>query len=103
MATAAAAIVARLRREVDQLFFDNDAFGPERAVEFEPRRGVQQRYLEQLIAEGVVHEAQPGHYWLDLPAFNEQRRQRWLWSMRVIAVGAVVFVVVFVIRYFLKG
>jgi heme/copper-type cytochrome/quinol oxidase subunit 2 len=56
-----------------------------------------------LIAEGVVHEAQPGHYWLDLPAFNEQRRQRWVWSMQVMAVGVVVFVVVFLVRYFLKG
>jgi hypothetical protein len=60
MATAVGAILARARREVDDLFFDNDAFSPERPVAFEPRMPAQQHYLDRLIAEGTVHESEPG-------------------------------------------
>ena len=98
MATAAAAIVARLRREVEKRFFDNDAFSPDRAIEFEPGAAVQQRYLEQLIAEGVVHEASPGRYWFDLPAHKEMQRQRFAWTMRILAFAAVVFVAILAIQ-----
>jgi hypothetical protein len=91
MATAAAAMIARARREVDNLFWDNNAFSPDRAIDFEPRISIQQRYLEQLIAEGIVHEVEPGRYWFDLPAYKEMRRQRFAWSMRIRAVAAVVF------------
>jgi hypothetical protein len=98
MATAAGAMIARARREVDELFFANDAFSPDRAVEFDPRMPVQQRYLEQLIAEGVVHELEPGRYWFDLPVYKEMRRQRFVWSMRILALAAVVFVLIFAIR-----
>jgi hypothetical protein len=100
MATAAAAMVARARRELESLFFDNDAFSPDRAVEFEPRMPVQRRYLEQLIAEGVVHELEPGRYWFDLPVYKEMQRQRFVWSMRILALASVVVVVVVLVRLF---
>ena len=92
MATAAAALAARARREVEELFFDNEAFSPDRAVEFAPRMPIQRRYLEQLIAENIVHEVSPGRYWFDLVAYKERQRQRFVWSMRVLAVAAVVFI-----------
>jgi hypothetical protein len=98
MATAAAAIAARARREVDELFWNNDAFSPDRAVEFEPRMPIQQNYLEQLIGEGIVHEAAPGRYWFDLPRYKEVQRERWVWSMRVLAAGAIVFLVILAIQ-----
>jgi hypothetical protein len=98
MATAAAAIAARARREVEQLFFEKDAFSPDRAIEFEPRMGVQRRYLERLVAEGVIHEAGPGKYWFDLPAHKELQRQRFAWTMRILGIGLVVFLVVLAIR-----
>jgi hypothetical protein len=98
MATAAAAMVARARREVESLFFDNDAFSPDRAVEFDPSMPIQRRYLEQLIGEGVVHQLESGRYWFDLPAYKELKRQRFVWSMRILAFAAVVFVVVLIIR-----
>jgi hypothetical protein len=98
MATAAAAIVARLRREVEQLFFDNDAFSPDRAIEFEPRASIQQRYLEQLMAEGVVHETSPGHYWFDLPVHREMQRQRFAWTMRILALAAIVLLIILAIQ-----
>ena len=102
MATAAAAIAARLRREVDQAFVDRDALSPERAIEFEPQAPIQQRYLDQLIAEGIVHEIEPGRYWFDMPAYREQRRQQFIWSMRILGLAAVVFAIVFVVQYFMK-
>ncbi|MGE5562154.1 MAG: hypothetical protein ACM3ZV_02465 [Bacillota bacterium] len=98
MATAAAAIAARARREVEDLFFEKDAFSPERAIAFEPRTPIQQRYLEQLIAEGCVHETEPGRYWFDLGAYRELRRQRFAWSLRILALGLVVFIVILAAR-----
>ena len=98
MATAAAAIAARARREVEELFFDKNAFSPDRAIAFEPRIPIQQRYLEQLIAQGCVHEAQPGHYWFDLPAYSEMRRERIAWTVRILVAATVVFVLVFAAR-----
>jgi hypothetical protein len=98
MATAAAAFAARARREVEKLFWDNEAFSPERAVEFNPSAPIQQRYIEQLSAEGVVHEVEPGRYWFDLPAFKELQRKRLAWTMRVLAAGFVVFLVILAVQ-----
>jgi hypothetical protein len=98
MATAVAAFAARARREVEQLFLDNDAFSPERAVEFEARTAIQQRYMDELIAEGVVHEVEPGRYWFDRRAFQEMRRQRLAWTMRILVVGLLVFLVILAVR-----
>jgi len=100
MATAAAAIAARARREVENLFFDNDAFSPDRAVAFEPRMHIQQRYLDQLMAEGVVLEAAPGRYWLELNNYRQMRRDRFVWTMRILAIAVVVVIVVTAVSYF---
>jgi hypothetical protein len=97
MATAAGAMIARARREVDELFFDNNAFSPDRAIEVEPRMNVQQRYLEQLIAEGIVHNSEPGHYWMDLDAWKEARRVRRLWTLRVVLIFLAILVAVIAI------
>ena len=91
-------MIASARREVEELFFDNEAFSPDRAVEFEPRMPIQQRYLEQLIGEGIVHEAGPGRYWFDLPAYKERQRQRFVWTMRILAAAVVVFLVILAIQ-----
>lgn len=102
MATAAAAIAARARREVEELFRDNDAFSPERAIEFEPRMSIQQRYLEQLISQGVVHEVEPGRYWFDEAAYKEMQRQRLAWTARVLAAGFFVFIVILAVQAVLR-
>jgi hypothetical protein len=99
MATAAAAIVARARREVENHFFDNDAFSPERAVEFKPRMSIQQHHLDQMIGEGVVHEASPGRYWLDLGAYRQMRRDRMIWTLRILALAVMVVIVATAIGY----
>lgn len=98
MATAAAAMAARAYREVERLFFDNNAFSPERAVGFDLHLPIQQRYLERLISDHVVHEAEPGRYWLDLPKYKELRRTRLWWRLRILAVAAAVVVVILAVR-----
>jgi hypothetical protein len=94
MATAAAAIMAKARREVEELFFENDAFSPDRAVEFEPRLPIQQRFLDNMIAEGIVHEPSQGRFWMDLRAYEEWRRKRlraglWIVGFSLVVVAAV--------------
>jgi hypothetical protein len=91
-------MAARARREVENLFLDNDAFSPDRAVEFDPAAPIPRRYLEQLIAQGVVHEVEPGRYWFDLSAYKEMRRQRLVWALRVLAGAAVVVVVILIVQ-----
>ena len=100
MATPVIAVLAQARREVEERFFEQDAFSPDRAVEFETRMPAQQRYLERLIAEGVVHETAPGRYWLDLSAYRDQRRQRFVWSMWMLALFAVIAFVVWILKTF---
>ena len=46
MATAAAAAVARARREIQHHFFSNDAVRPDRAVDFDPANGLQRLTLQ---------------------------------------------------------
>jgi hypothetical protein len=91
---------SKARREVENLFFDNVAFSPERAVEFEARRPVQRRILDQMIAEGTVHEAAPGRYWLDLAVFKERRRKQFVWTMWIVALGAVVALIIAAVKHF---
>jgi hypothetical protein len=100
MATAAAAMLAIARREVEKLFFENDAFSPDRAVEFQPRIPVQSRFLNQMIAQGFVHETESGRYWLDLHAYERARRERAIWTWRVLGFAAVILVLVSAATYF---
>jgi hypothetical protein len=102
MATAAAALVAKARREVDKLFFDKEAFSPDRAIEFEPRMPVQRRYLDQLIAEGTVNESEPGRYWLDLNVYRERRRRQFVWTMWILGLSAVAVLVVWIVQTLLR-
>ena len=98
MATGAATFIAKARSEVERAFWDNGAFSPDRAIELELRVPVQQNYLEQMICEGIVHEASPGHYWLDLKAWREMGRQRLVWTVAVVAVGIAVAGIVALIQ-----
>jgi hypothetical protein len=76
MATAAAAAVAKARRDIQHHFFSHDAVRPDRAVAFEPRSGLQERQFERMRSRGIVREASPGLYWLDVVAYDIDLRQR---------------------------
>jgi len=76
MATAAAALKARARREIQHAFFTADAVRPERAIGFTPENGFEQRQFDDYRANRVVHEVAPGRYWLDIPAYDRVIRER---------------------------
>jgi len=76
MATAAAAVIARARRDIQHEFFSQDAVRAERAIAFEPHRHAQRRVFERWQRAGVIQEARPGHYWLDVTAYDVDLRRR---------------------------
>jgi hypothetical protein len=76
MATAAAALVARARREIQHHFFSNDAVRPDRAVAFDPGNGIERRQFERMRQRGIIREERPGTYWLDVVAYDVDLRAR---------------------------
>ena len=100
MATAVAALMAKARREIENKFFDNNAFSADRAVEIEARVPVQQRFLDQLIAENIVHQVGPNSYWLDLKAYEKMRRARMIAAFWIIGLFLVVLAVVTIVKQF---
>ena len=66
MATVAAALIARARREIQHHFFAADAVRPGRAIAFEPERGIERSQFERMRDRGIIREEAPGHYWLNV-------------------------------------
>lgn len=65
MATAAAAMMARSRREIIDQLRGLGALSPRRAIDLVPERRIGRRVLERLIDAGVVHRTAAGKLWLD--------------------------------------
>ena len=77
MATApAAAAVARARRDVRHHFFSQDAVRPDSAISFEPGSRLQRRMFERMSESGIIREAKPGQYWIDVVAYDRDRTAR---------------------------
>ena len=76
MATAAAALVARARREIQHHFFSHDAVRPDRAVPFDPGNGMERRQFERMVRRGIIHQTGAGSYWLDVVAYDVDLRAR---------------------------
>jgi hypothetical protein len=90
MATAAAAAVAKARRDIQHHFFSNDAVRPDRAVAFDASRRIQERQFERMRSRGIIREAKPGLYWLDVVAYDIDQRQRFTrvrWLLLVMVLG----------------
>jgi hypothetical protein len=101
MATAAAALVARARREIQHHFFSNDAVRPDRSVPFDPTNGFERRQFDRMVRRGIVREAAPGSYWLDVVAYDVDLRAR---HRRVkIALLIVIFLLVVVLLFTSAG
>jgi len=89
MATAAAAAVAKARRDIQHHFFSHDAVRPDRAVAFEANRRIEERQFERMRSRGIIREARPGLYWLDVVAYDIDLRQRFTrvrWLLLVMVV-----------------
>ncbi len=76
MATAAAAANAKARRDVQHRFFSNDAVRPDCAIAFEPKSRLQRKQFERMLSAGIVREAKPGQYWMDVVAYDSDRQRR---------------------------
>jgi hypothetical protein len=94
MATGAAAAIARARRDIQHHFFSHDAVRPDRAVDFEPSRLIEQRQFERMRSRGIIHETGDGRYWLDVVAYDMDLTGRYQRVKVALAVVLVVLIVV---------
>ena len=97
MATAAAAAVARARREIQHHFFSNDAVRPDRAVDFDPPNRLQRRQFERMRQRGIIQEATSGRYWLDVVAYDidltgRYKRVKWALAFAFLAMAVALLV-----------
>ena len=76
MATAAAAVAARARRNLFSHFFSVDAVSADNAVAYAPNRLIERRLFERMKRNGVVVEATPGRYYVSMPAYDASVRAR---------------------------
>ena len=76
MATTAAAVIARARRDVVTHFMAANAVSAESAVAYQPGRNVLQRQFERLCGAGVIQAAGDGRYWIDAPRYDQWSRSR---------------------------
>ncbi|MES2445096.1 MAG: hypothetical protein V4574_19910 [Pseudomonadota bacterium] len=90
MATAAAAVVAKARRAVASHFLDHRAVSADSAVTFAPEHHIVRRQFERLQARGVIREAEPGTYWIDVAAYEADRNRRRKLVLFVVAFAAAV-------------
>ena len=77
MATGAAAVIARARRDIQHHFFSHDAVRPDRAVGFEPYSMIQRRQFERMLDRGIVRQTPAGTYWLDVVAYDDDLQARY--------------------------
>ena len=96
MATSAAAAIAVARRRVFSHFFAANAVTPDNATSFATARRLQRRQFEQFLAKGVIREARPGLYYVDVPAWEAwhagvHTRLRIVLLAMVLVIGAVLF------------
>ncbi len=89
---SAAAVVARARRLVLGYFFAHNAVTPENAQPFESDRRLQRRQFERLRARGVIREAKPGTYYVDVPVWHAWQKSL---HLRILVVLITVLVTMF--------
>lgn len=94
MATAAAAVVARARRDVISHFMQANAVSAESASTWIPDRPLQERALGRFVDRGVIVETGKDTYYLDLPRYDawqrSSRRSAALALLAVAVIGAAV-------------
>ena len=76
MASAAAALIARARREIQHQFFEADAVRPDRAIGFVPANGFERRMFDRYQQRGIVREVGGDKYWMDVVAYDVDLRRR---------------------------
>jgi hypothetical protein len=88
-------LASRARRELVQRFEAADATVEERAIRLDDLPERQKSRLRRLVENHIVHEAQPGTYWLDRHRYAlEIEHRRRLAFLAAIVVLIVLFFVV---------
>ncbi|MEI9849693.1 MAG: hypothetical protein WDN24_01230 [Sphingomonas sp.] len=91
--TVIALAVRRTRRSIVGHFCALHALSAPDAVEYVPRRPIETRQFARMRERGVIHEARPGFYWIDLVALKadeDARRNRLVPLVIALAVLAAV-------------
>jgi hypothetical protein len=73
------AAIMRARRKIADHFFFHRAVTAEDAVAFVPERQIMRRQFDHMRSKGLIREAAPGRYWIDVAAYRadgEARRRR---------------------------
>ncbi|WP_374139809.1 hypothetical protein [Sphingomonas sp. 32-62-10] len=73
---AAAAMVARARRNVISHFMSCNAVSTEKAVSFTPSRSIERRILDRYIRAGVIVPTSTSAYYIDVPTYDAYRNNR---------------------------
>jgi len=90
MATAAAAVVGKARRDVISYFLQRNAVNANSAVTWIPQRGLHRRMLARFVNSGVVIEEAADTYFVNVAAYDSWRRSmRHRASMLLLGVGAI--------------
>lgn len=82
--------VSRARRPVTNHFLALHAISANDAVAYVPQDASQRFQFDQMRGAGIIHEAIPGHFWLDLPALKADEDAK---RLRMVPVAIVVAVV----------
>lgn len=90
-ATTAAIVgsMAAAERRIVRVFVDQEATAPERAVPFQPRRGMETNRFRHLLSREVLVEAEPGLFHLDEDAWRglgSRRRRTMVWVLAAVVV-----------------
>jgi hypothetical protein len=96
MATAAAAVVAKARRDIQHHFFAADAVRPDRAVAFTPSNRIETRQFAKLVDDKVIRKESGGLYWLDVVAYDimlQNRYRRVRWALLALSLAVIVLIV----------
>jgi hypothetical protein len=86
---------AHAERRITRALLAEGADGPATAQPLEVSF-VRRRALKRLVRHGVVHEAEPGRYWIDSAAYESWRAARLnrvLWMLMIVGVAMVVLAV----------
>lgn len=76
MATAAAALIARARRDIQHHFFSEDAVRADRAVAFTPSNAIEGRQFKRMLERGTIRREGADRYWIDVVAYDVDLQQR---------------------------
>jgi len=98
MATAAAAMMAKAQREVQQYLEEKTAFDVESAVAYPAPDPAHRAQLNALVRRGIVRDTGEGRYWVDRNAITVEKRFQTAVLKVVLATVAAAMILGFAIK-----